>query len=460
VLTADLSPAAVADGDTVTCRIDGLVGLEGCAAQVDVRGTSDIVTQWVATVSGTVNEAGALIASWDPALGKETVLELARLRIRTPKGECVWEQPGALPIARALLNGELVNPSADDLQQRRQELEVAQAARYEAAIGPGGAGALAFRVVCVVERLLLKTPLRLPGVQLLPTSTGSSGAGEADLLNQLLESLDFDGGVDTSWWQKQSSANRPWSLIVMPHVRAPNVDAAFDFAASERNRILDVLAFNRLARGRPIATIIEDIASGGVRVYHEDEVYLGNLLGGFGAGEDQHALLVQDAAVRADPLLALLLDLLAQAVAEPSIDAVFFRYWSIIEVLSGARLQPDTPVTKLDGTLWAGKNTTDYAAPRVYEFLKTNFTSANEAANLAPATTLEQAVRCWYARRNATAHYGAFVASDPVQQTKPWYANALLTTTQGTALEWVRTLRDTTRIALNGELNRVGTPLV
>ncbi|HYZ78917.1 MAG TPA: hypothetical protein VE596_16255 [Gaiellaceae bacterium] len=461
MLTADLSPAAANDGETLTCRIDGLPDFGGCAAQIDIRGTSEIVTRWVATVPGAVDQQGVFKVDWSLTVGEETLLELARLRVITPSGERVWDQPGALPVAQALLNGEIANPSAEDLQRRKQELEAAQAARYETAIGPGGAGAPTFRVVSVIERLLLRTPLRLPGVQLIPTSTGSSGADEAALLNHLLERLDFHEPMDTEWWQKQSSSNRPWSLIVMPHVKAANIDLAFDFAASERNRILDLLALNRLARGRPIATVIEDVLSGEVRVYHEDQIYLGNLHGGLAAGEDQHTLLAQNAATVADALLAVLLDLLAQAVAEPDIDAAFFRYWSIIEVLSGARLPSGTPVTRLDGTPWPGNhNTTTYAAPRVYELLKTDFTLANETTSLAPAANLYEAVRCWYARRNATVHYGAFVVSDPLQQSHPWYANALLTTMQGAELDWLRALRDTVRVAISGELNRLGGPLV
>lgn len=108
-----------------------------------------------------------------------------------------------------------------------------------------------------------------------------------------------------------------------------------------------------------IATVVEQCRGqnvGPFRVYHEDEVYAGNLIGGFTSGEDQHGLLIQDAALRADPLLALCVSLFRDAQVERSADAQYFRLWSVLETLSAARLPPGQTVTLLDGSGWEARH--------------------------------------------------------------------------------------------------------
>jgi hypothetical protein len=112
------------------------------------------------------------------------------------------------------------------------------------------------------------------------------------------------------------------------------------------------------------------------------------------------------------------------------------------------------------------QGTTDFAAPRVYELLKRHLVGIDEASFAAPAQDLEQAVRAWYARRNATGHYGRFTVGDAVQMAQPWYKRALLTTqpTPGTPTRlcepWLRTLREAARLVVAKELIQVGSPLI
>ncbi len=183
-----------------------------------------------------------------------------------------------------------------------------------------------------------------------------------------------------------------------------------------------ILGLNRDARGRPVATVIEQRQPDDSikhRIYIEDEGYRGNLIGGFLSGEDQQQLLAQHHAMRADPLLRMCVDLYAEALADHSPDARFFRVWSLLETLSHSRVPRAQPVVRLDGTPWPGRHgTTSAAAPRVYELIASKFFQSrqvNESSAFAPAEDLYEAVRCWYARRNATGHYGRFDPTDARQ---------------------------------------------
>jgi hypothetical protein len=149
--------------------------------------------------------------------------------------------------------------------------------------------------------------------------------------------------------------------------------------------------------------------------YVEDARYAGNLLGGPISGESQTDLLARYTAMHADPLLRLTVDLYSEALADPSHDARYLRFWSVLETLSGARIAGNRPVVRIDGTPWPqGRNTTQ-AAPRVYQYLADWLgVRAVDEHNLAgPANDLYEAVRGWYARRNATGHYGPSIGARP-----------------------------------------------
>ncbi|SEJ67895.1 hypothetical protein SAMN04487917_109111 [Arthrobacter sp. yr096] len=78
-----------------------------------------------------------------------------------------------------------------------------------------------------------------------------------------------------------------------------------------------------------------------------------------------------------------------------------------------------------------------------------------------PATDLHDAVTKWYARRNATAHYGKFVIDDATQQRQSWYNRALATTSSDTGIDqWMWTFKRTVEHVLNAEMNRVGRSLL
>jgi hypothetical protein len=141
-----------------------------------------------------------------------------------------------------------------------------------------------------------------------------------------------------------------------------------------------------------------------------------------------------------------------RALRERSVDARFLRLWSILELLSGARVRDGLQVTLASGARWPHQGTTSYAAPRVYHYLETLLFSGsvNSASLVNPATDLYEAVRAWYGRRNATGHYGSLIPGDPAQSSQGWYASAMLTTTD--EWQWISAITRTVERVLRTEL--------
>jgi hypothetical protein len=50
-------------------------------------------------------------------------------------------------------------------------------------------------------------------------------------------------------------------------------------------------------------------------------------------------------------VLRLTVDLYSEALADPSHDARYLRFWSVLETLSGARIAGNRPVVRIDGRL-------------------------------------------------------------------------------------------------------------
>ncbi len=76
---------------------------------------------------------------------------------------------------------------------------------------------------------------------------------------------------------------------------------------------------------------------------------------------------------------------------------------------------------------------------------------------MAPATDLYEAIRCWYARRNATGHYGRFDTTDARQQGEPWFSRAQQTLPGGGAVDaWLMTFERLVALVLNREPMTVG----
>jgi len=457
-IKAVLGPRALRDGGTLNAHVQGAEELAGQSASLLLARVDTIESGWAASLGVQIDADGAGQGRWaSVSLGRESAVFATAL------------EAGGRRYTIDSTEVSVVNPAPavttiDDAHARRLALEREQEARYACGLGDSSAaGTIEHRVLCAVERLLVTTRMRLPGVEILPVAHRPRGEEQHAMIDALLAQVDWPTRIDLQTWGDHVEPNRPWTAIVCAPVWATTLEEAAGLAWSARDEIIAVLGLNRGARGRSVATVIEQRQPNDSirhRVYVEDARYGGNLLGGFISGEDQAGLLAQQAAMHADPLLRLCVDLYSEALADPSPDARYLRLWSLLETLSGARLQKGQAVQRLDGTAWPDQpGTTSAAAPRIYQLIANHLQvrGVDEGSFVSPASDLYDAVRAWYARRNATGHYGRFVVGDPRQVSEGWYGRAHQTAVAAGGLnQWLMTFQEATASVLHWELMTVG----
>jgi hypothetical protein len=461
-MLVELEPISAAAGDDLIVRVPDAT-VAGATAVVLSR-VSDLETAWLAEVGMTAAGDGGFEGRLALGISEECVAFATH--VRTRDGSTV----GAESNGVAINSSETVS-SPDDVEALRARIEHQQATRYSTPLGDShGPNTIEHRVLCVIERLLVTRHLRLPGVQILPVTRRPDGSDQYSLLDDIIRAIGWSApsgpAIALADWRRIVEANRPWTSIVCNQVFAEDFNSAAALAWEQRDRLIAVLGLSRGARGRPVATFVQQRQPDDTikyRCFVEDQRYTGNLVGGFISGEDQRGLLVNVAGMQSDPLVSLLVDLFAEALADHSADARYLRFWSILETLSGARIPDGQPVALLDGSRFPGGGTTSQAAPRVYQLLADRIVSSgiNEASVVAPAANLYEAVRAWYARRNATGHYGRLDPTDPRQSGQNWMRWARLTIVPAASVDgWLGALQRLVEFELRGELARVGGPLI
>ena len=357
---------------------------------------------------------------------------------------------------------DAVRASVEALENDREE-------RFSApleALGPGEREV--FRVLMLVERLLLGSNLRVPGLELLPLNKGSTSRDEAHVINAVLRELGWGASVDPAWWGEQSSRERPIVLLRANRVIAIDHHAALVAAQDARDLVLDVLASQRRARGQPFGAVVQRLvdADSGTwadsRIYIEQRNYGGNLATGFISGEDPHALVARYRAVSQDMFARLVVQLFAEAQTERNEDFAYFRFWNLLEVVATARIPNEaTQVTDFSGaglTNASGQPITRAnARGRVYDLVREYAQRRQWSEQIVSANgNLQDAVDSWYARRNLTAHSGGFDAQDPTQQ---GYGAALRTVEPSSSWSghgrYLEALRSASELVESVELARV-----
>lgn len=459
--TLRLSSHALVRGDSLTLRIGGHEGLGNARALgIHLYGVEEAETAFrLSTTLPAALVNGELEAIIEAAIAPDTMtagrlFEIFTLVLVDQEGAAT-ELRGGSDFPRTFfkvksdpgepaISSEQVAECVREVERRREEM-------YAAPLGdPSAPGALEFRVLMFVERLLLTQPLRVPGLQLtllieswepVQRSFGLGASDEVDLIVGVLQDWHWIGSRDSidPSWRERNARNRPAVLMHAPRVFATTPERAIRLAHEMRDRLLELLAFHRNSSGVPFATAIQQLdATTGrytdLRVYPEVEIYKGNLAGGFLSGEDQSGLLADYKAMRSDPFLSFVLYLHAEAQAEKDLDFAYFRYWNLLETVASERVEMGTPVTdfageqilKADGKPFD----TGSARGRVYELVKRGILDHDQSEEThyegrELCLDLWDAVHVWYGFRNATAHHGGFNPDDPRQQQQSWYKAAV-----------------------------------
>lgn len=453
-MRVELSPVSVSHDENLSVE---LLDANQPLPQAVILGFDDDIEEgWFGEVGLVADEGGALKGEVAVGLVQQAAVYAVAVRL---------EDGATVPVVSNMVGVNAADPAIEPPALRAQ-LMAAREARFGQPLGdPKAEGVIEHRVVCVVERLLMTRQLDLPGITVLPVQAQPDGLEQLELLNSVLDGLGWVGNLPADFWTRSIRSNRPWTAIVCRQVWATDFNEAARLAWEQRSRLLAIFGLARGARGRPVATVVQQRKPDDSitwRCFVEDERYTGNLLGGFVSGEDPRSLLINALAMEANPLLELLVDLYSEALADRSRDAQYLRWWSILETLSDARVQPDQPVQLLDGNPYPDGGHTGQAAPRVYQFLADTFKGGqiDEHSTVTPAQDLYEAVRAWYGRRNATGHYGRFDPSDSRQQAQGWMKWASLTEPSEPGNDWLDTLKRVVEFALHRELSRVGRELV
>ncbi|MBO1756682.1 hypothetical protein [Allobranchiibius sp. CTAmp26] len=449
-----LEPEILTDGQPLTIHIANCADLSGRTLQVDLGYVDAVDSAWCLSTPIVIdgNGRGTTTVPSGLSLGTEAIVMVTQ--IKSPEENILRQISSSRP---ATLNSAISSPKASE--EVLAELLAKQGEMYGTPLGKVGAGTIEHRVVILVEGLLLTQPAKLPGWSIQPLSP-SLGMEEYRLIvNQVVRDLGWAPGdiASVEPWRSQASSAYPLCAAVFPAVWAVTYEDAGRMTEESVRLALALLSANRGAAGRPVVVAIQQRQSNdGVltKLSLPGAQYLGNLAGGFIAGEDQRFLLDQVRASEKDPIIRLAYELLAEAIPEASVDARYFRYWSILELLSGARIAPGQVVTLLNGSPWPGdpNATTSAAAPRVYEYLRSSTTASQDGA-AGPGRSLYEQVRIWYARRNATGHYGRLVPGDSRQVSKGWYNWAMRSVDdRGEPLGQLSVLKETVIRALAREV--------
>lgn len=458
---AHVRPQWFKDGDAFTIEVTGATHLANQTVNAVLFELSAIETQWILQAPMELDKHGNGTSSQPDGLnlGHEASVYVSSL-IEVKDGELPQEHQ--FPMVRySIANSGTPISSLDDVIGAHLRIVAEQESTYVVSLGePAGQGALEHRVLSVVQGLYMTTLLKLPGIRILPVEARPTAAEEREIINAVLADMRWPSRITERDWHGLSQARTPIMLIVCDRIWARTYEEAGELARDVRDRVIALMAINRRATGRPVCLVIEQRQPNNAVVSKwasEQPSYTGNLAGGFISGESQSRLLKQYRGIEADPLVKLCCDLYGEALNDRSIDAQFLRFWSILEFLSGARLLSNHVVTLRNGSPWpnTSANTTKTAKPRVYRYVATFLDRGNidEASVLAPATDLYEAVCVWYARRNATGHYGRFVVGDAIQMTQNWYpqAQSSLTSSQP-GRTWIRALQDVVSLCIENEL--------
>lgn len=453
-------PESCHDNEAITIEVEGATELAGKVVQVQVSAVTEIDVSPILVVPIQLDNEGngACLYETGLELGHEASVYVYRIfetigenRQRTHMFPNIWN---------SVVNPAMPVHSLEDVAETHRRLLERQERMYKVPIGdPGEDGALEHRVLCLVEGLLVTSRIRLPGIEVRPLSRRLSEEEERQLINEVLAELGWACRLREEHWRPYAESRRPLTLLLFQPVWATTYEDAGELVRPARSRVLSLLALNRRATGTPVCLIIEQRQSDDSVVSRwlpEAAPYRGNLAGGLIAGESQAELVRQLQGITADPLLQLCCDLFAEALTDQSVDAQFLRFWSILELISAARLPDGEVVQLIDGSPWPNHaNTTRHAAPRVYRYVADLFVreGRNEPTHVAPADDLHQAVRVWYGRRNATGHHGKLVAGDARQANEGWYQQVLLSiSTPDAERSWLRALREVVFICIRSEL--------
>ncbi len=400
---------------------------------VQIESSDDIEPLMMAmSFSMEIGDDGA--GSWHHASGfeidRESVVFVSAAGIAPPPIDPESPQPSAPPelhypeyVSMTALNSPTT--ASDKVVELYFRLQKRREARFQQPIGTPGQG-VQFRAAVLVEGLLITQPIPTTHGTVYPQVIEVHEGDLRDLMNASLEHFRWPGRVNDEAWNQRLRRN-DFSVFEFPQIWAGDETEADALAMAETDKLILTLAYLRYAAPRPIMVALESRTPQRIRFRSLRESYTGNLLGGIMGGESSREVLRVSSAVATAPEVELYVNLHLEARRERQEDSRYFKLWAVLETIAINEVPDGAKVFLDDGSQWPDGGTTSQAAPRVFELAR----SAGLASRQWPdGGDLYNFIRTVYGRRNATAHYGRFIPTDPVQQMQSkWYPWAVKTLT-------------------------------
>ncbi len=391
------------------------------------------ITDWAATFGGAVESRTAdtlRVKSTLPTID-QGVYEITQIELTGSKSPTLGLR-GGRDYPRQFINVGPANYLADPrgIISRVGEIERYREYQFQNGIdaSPGDLALGLYRGFAFVQGCLLTRPMRFHGFELVPINTDKRPSDMLSVVDAALKELggrtNLSGNANL---HRAITQNNPLAVMHVPTIHATTRGEALGALKDHCDVVLSTLAPHRLAKGRVFAFVLEDRIFTGSWLEFGGRPYQGNILGGFLSGEDPFSLARAFENVKADPMIRLFATLHAEALAEENSDFAYFRFWNLLESIATLRVPGGLPVTDFSGAPVLNKkgnqSTTSAAGPSVYELIRSRFTARGVTEALfkmtyPPGTDMLHCVEVWKAFRHATAHFGGFRASDPVQQAK------------------------------------------
>ncbi|MET9512157.1 MucBP domain-containing protein [Streptomyces flavidovirens] len=321
-------------------------------------------------------------------------------------------------------SGEGEWEAGDKANAELKRVEMERERRFSVTLRAEGAGAgnSIFSTVMLVDNLLLRVVRRVPGVVIIPLTDSTLGSDTSQVLNSVLQQLGYEQLIDPERWLEQMRHRRPAAIFHVPRVEAEGADAAYKYCRQRVHELLDLLALKRGDAPRLIGGVIASVDEEGRSHFQgasiEGSGYAGNILSGFGSGDDAHSLLAQWESLRGDARLRLWLSLYADAIGDERWDYRLFRCFNLLEGIASEKVERKGVVDSEGNAIlkpYGKPYTTKETRGKVYELIRvvakatdqaeSNFTSTPD---LGGASALWDEVGIWASVRNAVAHLGGW----------------------------------------------------
>ena len=431
---ARIEPYVLKRGEPFTVFIDDAPEWSNKTVSVQIDSTDDVEPATMA-MSFAMDIGSDGTGRWHHASGfqidRECVVFISAAGIAPAPVDAASAQ---LPVAPELIHPELVsltalnspNTASDEVVDLYLGLQKRREARFKRPLGTPGQGSQ-FRAAVLVEGLLITQPISTTYGVVHPQVLEIHDGDLRDLTNASLEHLGWPGRVNDEAWNQRLRRN-DFAVFEFPQIWAENETDADTLVMAETDHLVLTLTYLRSAAPRPILVALESRTPQHIRFRSLREGYTGNLIGGFMGGESSRDVLRVGSAITAAPEVELYVNLYLEARREKQEDSRYFKLWAVLETIAINEIPDGAKVFLDDGTQWPDGGTTSQAAPRVLELVR----SASLRERQWPdGGDLYDFVRTVYGRRNATAHYGRFAPTDPVQTQAKWYPWAVKTLSVG-----------------------------